>query len=141
MIYALRHRAPRIFAVVTTVFAAVTVASCGHTEAAPPAVSIEIVMNAVRDYGRGHQSVISPAPASMPDETDEQYRAAINSLFAQENFAELEKIEQQNRKRSPSSLLTITSIGGTRTIFYPSGTGKTVMSRLSARDRRAPPRG
>jgi hypothetical protein len=30
-------------------------------------------------------------------ESDTQYGAAINSLFVQENFAELEKIEQQNR--------------------------------------------
>lgn len=54
-------------------------------------------MKTIRDYGRGHQSAISPAPASVPDETDEQYAAAINDLFVHENFAELEKIERQNR--------------------------------------------
>ena len=58
---------------------------------------MEAVMKAVRDYGRGHQSAISPAPASLPEETDQQYAVRINSLFVQENFAELEKIEQRNR--------------------------------------------
>jgi len=53
-------------------------------------------MKTVREYARGHQSAISPAPASVPEETDEQYAATINSLFAHENFAELEKIEQRN---------------------------------------------
>jgi hypothetical protein len=97
MIYTLQHRAPKIFAIMAIVFGAVTVSSCGHTQAAPPAVPTEIVMQTVRDYGRGHQSAISPAPAAVPGETDEQYRATINSLFVQEKFAELEKIEQQNR--------------------------------------------
>jgi len=97
MIYGLHHRAPKIFAIITNVLVAVTISSCGPSEAAPPAVPMETVMNAVRNYGHGHQSAISPAPASVPEETDEQYRASINDLFAQENFAELEKIEQQNR--------------------------------------------
>src|SRR5689334_16719514 len=34
-------------------------------------------MKAIHDYGRGHQSAISPAPASAPQETDEHYAAAI----------------------------------------------------------------
>jgi len=54
-------------------------------------------MKTVRDYGRGHQAAISPAPASVPQETDEQYAGSINNLFVHENFAELEKIEQRNR--------------------------------------------
>jgi hypothetical protein len=97
MKYTLRHRAPAIFAITAIVFGAVTVSSCGHTQAAPPAVPIETVMHAVRDYGRGHQSAISPAPASLPGETDEQYAVTINNLFVNENFAELEKIERENR--------------------------------------------
>jgi hypothetical protein len=97
MNYTLEHRRPKVLATIAVVFAAATPSSCGHTQAAPRTVPIEIVMQTVRDYGRGHQSAISPAPASTPAETDAQYGAAINSLFVQENFAELEKIEQQNR--------------------------------------------
>jgi len=97
MPYTLQHGAAKIFAIVTIVLLAISISSCGHTQAAPPAVPIEAVMNSVRDYGRGHQSAISPAPPSAPDETDEHYGGVINTLFLQENFAELEKIEQQNR--------------------------------------------
>lgn len=97
MIYKLQYRSPKIVAIVAIVFVAVTVSSCGHTQAASPAVPIETVMKTVRDYGTGHQSAISPAPASVPEETDEKYSARINNFFVHENFAELEKIEQQNR--------------------------------------------
>jgi hypothetical protein len=97
MIQTLAHRGAKIVAAVAIVFVAVTVSSCGHTQAASPTVPIETVMKTVRDYGQGHQSAISPAPTSVPEQTDEQYAATINNLFVHENFAELEKIEQQNR--------------------------------------------
>jgi len=97
MIYIFQHRGSKIVATILIVSAAVTVSSCSHTQAASPTVPLETVMKAIRDYGRGHQSAISPAPASVPQETDEQYAAAINDLFVHENFVELEKIEQQNR--------------------------------------------
>jgi hypothetical protein len=179
MIYPLQHRGAKIVAAVAIVFVAVTVSSCGHTHAASSAVPLETAMKTVRDYGRGHQSAISPAPASVPEETNEQYAAIINNLFVHENFAELEKIEQQNRiekgrvaggiwksssfftaiavppgeemnesdydfrfsigkkwaaaiKPSRSSLLTTTSIAGTRTTFCLNGMAKPVTYRLSA---------
>lgn len=97
MIYTCQNGGTKIAVLVAIMFLAVTVSSCGHTEAASPGVSIETVMKTVRDYGRNHQSAISPAPPSVPEETDQQYAAAINSLFVHENFAELENIEQQNR--------------------------------------------
>jgi hypothetical protein len=97
MTYALEHRGLKI-AAVATIFVAVMVSSCGHTEAASPDVPIETVMKSVRDYGRDHTSAISPAPASVPEETEEQYGATINNLFIHEKFAELEKMEQQNRR-------------------------------------------
>ena len=97
MIYPLQRRGPKIVAAAAIVFVATTVSSCGHTQAASPAVPIETVMKTVRDYGRGHQSAVSAAPASVSEETDEQYAATIDNLFVHENFAELEKIEQQNR--------------------------------------------
>jgi hypothetical protein len=97
MIQTLEHRGAKIVAAVAIVFVAVTVSSCGHTQAASPTVPIETVMKTVRDYGQGHQSAIFPAPTSVPEQTNEQYAATINNLFVHENFAELEKIEQQNR--------------------------------------------
>jgi hypothetical protein len=97
MKHEIQYRRAKIAATLAIVLAAVTVSSCGHTQAASPAVPIETVMKTVRDYGRGHQSAISPAPASVPEETDEQYAATINSLFVHEKFAALEKLEQQNR--------------------------------------------
>ena len=97
MICTLQHRGPKIAATLAIVFMAVMVSSCGHTQAALPAVPMETVMKTVREYGRGHQSAISPGPASVPEETDEQYAATINNLFVREKFAELEKIERQNR--------------------------------------------
>src|SRR5207245_11251999 len=87
----------KTLAAAAIVFVATTVSSCGHTQAAAPAVPIETAMNTVRDYGRGHQSAVSAAPASVSEETDEQYAATIDNLFVHENFAELEKIEQRNR--------------------------------------------
>jgi hypothetical protein len=97
MICALQHGSPKIAAIFAIVFVAVMVSSCGHTQAESSSVPIETVMKIVRDYGRGHQSTISPAPRSVPEETDQQYAATINNLFVHENFAELEEIEQQNR--------------------------------------------
>lgn len=95
--YTLQHRGPKIAVTLALVFVAVPVSSCGHTQAASPDVPIETVMKTVREYGQGHQSAIFPAPASVPEETDEQYAATINNLFVHEKFAELEKIERQNR--------------------------------------------
>jgi Domain of unknown function (DUF4034) len=97
MIYTLPHRNLKIVAAIAIVSLAVSASSCGQTRASSPAVPMETVMKAVRDYGRGHQSAISPGPPSVPAETDEQYAARINNLFLGENFAELEKMEQQNR--------------------------------------------
>ncbi len=55
-------------------------------------------MQVVHDYGRGHQSPPFPASDALPDETDEKYSAHITSFFVQGDFAQLEKIAQQNRK-------------------------------------------
>src|SRR5690349_25073576 len=77
MIYIPRRHSLKIIATVSTVSLAITASSCAHTQAASPADPAETVMKAIHDYGRGHQSAISPAPASAPQETDEHYAAAI----------------------------------------------------------------
>jgi hypothetical protein len=75
----------------------VTASSCGHSEASPPAPSREAVMQAVRDYGRGHPSSVLPPPSPIPQETSEGYKAKIREALLTSNFAQLEKMAQQNR--------------------------------------------
>src|ERR1700730_6532422 len=81
-------------------------ASCGHTQAAAP-IPINTVMQAVREYGRGHQP-IPPAPAKTstaqvspaadePYNSDGPYQAHIAAILAQGDFAQLEKEAQQVR--------------------------------------------
>lgn len=49
--------------------------ACGHTEAAPPAIPMDVVMQTIRDYGHGRRPSPPPAPtiAAKPDETDDMY--------------------------------------------------------------------
>jgi hypothetical protein len=89
---------------------ALTISSCGSTEASAPAVPMEAVMHAVHDYGRDHKDATSSISASSgdastsllsvnsePAETMEHYEANINSLLAHGDFQTLEKIATQNR--------------------------------------------
>jgi hypothetical protein len=96
-----RHsRTPsRIAALFAIVIFAVVANSCGHSSSASTAdrASMETVMQAIQDYGRGHVALPTPAAPSRDAEADEAYRADIGLLLAQENFAELEKIAEQNR--------------------------------------------
>jgi hypothetical protein len=54
-------------------------------------------MQAIHDYARGHQALLTPGSAEKPDETDAAYSAHIRNLMVQEDFPQLEKIAQQNR--------------------------------------------
>ena len=80
--------------------------SCGHTQAAAP-IPVSTVMQAVREYGRGHQPV-PPAPARVsttqvspaadaPYDSDGSYQSHIAAILAQDEFAQLEKEAQQVR--------------------------------------------
>lgn len=71
--------------------------ACGHTEAAPPAVPMDTVMQTIRSYGRGHQGTPAPAPSGVPDATSATYMENIRTLLDQGNYAELEAIAQTNR--------------------------------------------
>lgn len=71
--------------------------ACSRSEARRPAAEPEAVMQAVRGYGRGHQALLVPGSAEKPDESDEAYSAHIRNILVQEDFAQLEKIAQQNR--------------------------------------------
>jgi len=59
---------------------------------------MEEVIQAVHDYGRGHQSSVLPPPSSIPQETEAQYSAHVTELLLSSDFAQLEKIAQQNRE-------------------------------------------
>ena len=72
--------------------------SCAQSEASRPANPPDPFMQVIRDYGRGHQSLLSSSGTTeKPVETGEAYSARISKLITQEEFAELEKIARQNR--------------------------------------------
>jgi hypothetical protein len=82
------------FAILVLAFSA---AACGHTAASTPPESSDLVMQTIRDYGRGHQALLTPATSEKPDQSDLAYSAHIRSILVQGDFAQLEKIAQQNR--------------------------------------------
>jgi hypothetical protein len=76
---------------------AATTSSCNHAEASRANASEDVIMQVIRDYGRGHQSLLTPANFEKPDEYDDIYSAHIRNILVQEDFAQLEKIAQRNR--------------------------------------------
>jgi hypothetical protein len=58
---------------------------------------MELVMQTVHDYGRGHQASVLPPPSPIPQETEDEYRAKIKEALLESDFAQLEKTAQQNR--------------------------------------------
>jgi Domain of unknown function (DUF4034) len=71
--------------------------ACGQTEAAPPEIPRDTVMQTVRAYGRGHQGTPAPAPSGLPDTTLATYVDHVHNLLDQGNYAELENLAQINR--------------------------------------------
>jgi hypothetical protein len=55
------------------------------------------MMQAVHDYGRGHQSSVLTPPSPIPQETEADYMAKIKEAVLESDFALLEKEAQQNR--------------------------------------------
>ena len=86
---------------------AISMTSCGHTQAAAPSIPISSVMDAVREYGRGNKSSpsstektksVPPAPPSdEPNNLAEPYQAHISAMFAAGDFAQLEKEAREVR--------------------------------------------
>jgi hypothetical protein len=74
-----------------------TASSCGKSQASAPPARMNLVMQSIHDYGRGHQPQPAPLPTAMPQETESLYGAHVNNLFVQEDFAGLEKLAQQYR--------------------------------------------
>jgi hypothetical protein len=77
--------------------AALGLEACGRTEAAPPDVPMDTVMQTVRSYGRSHQGTPAPAPSGFPDATEATYEDHVRTLLDQGNYAELENLAQANR--------------------------------------------
>jgi hypothetical protein len=77
---------------------AFTANSCGVTHASEqPETAFDDVMKTIRDYGAGHAALLSPGTLEKPTEDSGLYQAHINTLLQQSNFAQLEKIAEQNR--------------------------------------------
>ena len=58
---------------------------------------MDTVMKAVHDYGHNNSNPVASRVSAKPVETPEHYYAHITDLLVQEDFAQLEKIAQQNR--------------------------------------------
>jgi len=54
-------------------------------------------MKTIHEYGRGSSGLLSPGSSTKPNEADDVYLSRIGKLAAQEDFAQLEKIAQQDR--------------------------------------------
>jgi Domain of unknown function (DUF4034) len=76
---------------------ALSTSSCAQTEASGSSAQPDAVMQSIRDYGRGHQTLLSPTTSAKPDQPNVPYSAHIRSVLFQEDFAQLEKIARQNR--------------------------------------------
>jgi hypothetical protein len=55
------------------------------------------VMKSIHDYGRDHAGLPAPESSAKPTEDSDAYGAHIEALLKQGDFAQLEKIAQQNR--------------------------------------------
>jgi hypothetical protein len=87
----------RIAHTFAVVILAVVASACGHSEASSPGPAMDVLMQAVHDYGRSHQSSALPPPSPIPQETDDDYQDQIKQLFLASDFTQLEKIAQRNR--------------------------------------------
>jgi hypothetical protein len=74
-----------------------TMNSCGHAQASRPQSSMDDVMKGIHDYGRDHAGLPAPESSAKPTEDSDAYGAHIEVLLKQGDFAQLEKIAQQNR--------------------------------------------
>jgi hypothetical protein len=97
MLFIREQRLPRAAFLLLLFVPALGLAACGHTEAAPPAVPMDTVMQIIHAYGRGHQGTPAPALPEFPDTAEMAYGERVHSLLEQGNYAELESLAQINR--------------------------------------------
>ncbi len=97
------HRRFRVFTLCT--LAGSIAASCGRTQAVPPPIPINSVMQVVREYGKPvvPRASVPPNPGGPsltgdgPYDSDGPYQAHIAAMLAQSDFAQLEREAQQVR--------------------------------------------
>ena len=95
----MRYHKPFRIIVVALLFSSFSIVfvSCGHTEAATPAIPMETVLRAVHDYDKGRASTLQPSASKdlpIPDDPNDPnggYQAAIAKIFADGDFASLEQ--------------------------------------------------
>jgi hypothetical protein len=58
---------------------------------------MDMVMKTIHEYGGGRSGSLSPGSSTKPNEAEDVYSARIGKLAAREDFAQLEKIAQQDR--------------------------------------------
>jgi hypothetical protein len=90
-------RASTILLPLSVLILAFSIDSCGKTEASHSDNSIDTVMKVVHDYGHNDSNPVASRVSEKPAEAPEHYFAHITDLLVQEDFAQLEKIAQQNR--------------------------------------------
>jgi hypothetical protein len=76
---------------------ALSTTSCAQSEASRLDAQPAAVMQAIRDYGRGHQALLVPGSTEKSDQPEQAYCAQVRNILVQEDFSQLEKIAQQNR--------------------------------------------
>ena len=95
------HKHISNFLRITRVFAflglSIIATSRGHAESSTAPVAMDVVMKTIHEYGCGYTGLLSPGSSTKPNEAEDVYGARIGKLAAQEDFAQLEKIAQQDR--------------------------------------------
>jgi hypothetical protein len=88
----------RLVSAIAVFLVALYANSCGHTQAfQQPETSLDDLTKTIHDYGRDHNPLPFPATSEKPTEDSGLYRAHVNTLVVQGDFAQLEKIVQQGR--------------------------------------------
>jgi Domain of unknown function (DUF4034) len=76
---------------------ALIASSCVCAQVTSTPEEMNAVMKTIHDYGSAHQWVLSAGAPTKPTESEDDYGLRIAKLVAQEDFAQLEKIAQQDR--------------------------------------------
>ena len=50
---------------------------------------MDLIMQAVDDYGRGHQASVLTPPSPIPQETEDEYMAKIKEALLESDFTQL----------------------------------------------------
>lgn len=71
--------------------------SCGKAKVYSATVEDQEILQAAREYGKGHGGLLQPGSTEKPTEDSDLYHAHIRALLAAEDFAQLEREAELNR--------------------------------------------